>query len=1403
MNRRTKRRLIVLIALGGALVVAGIGGTTVRKIRRAQIAEDARVAGMAAYEAKDYTTARGKLITHLRIAGEEAEALTALGDAQRHLEEPNAKHLLSARTYLDRATILDPQNVKALKILLDIHEQLGNWQELANVAGALLELEPDNQRAATLRIRAHLRQGNENEAIEAARELVIARDGAIEAHIEMLGVLQDTGANARVQREYLENEVEPRHAGTTSMAVLRATVEYDNGQPHRATEILLQAGDSEITDGKGARMLLESLELIAAATGNTDLYDRSQLWLAQWIEQDVLAPHVLEVAAGRAWRSGLPGRAVDIATRAMDIEPASESVFGWGLLGAMEMGLESEGTAVRLRESFDASVTEEHANRAERWRQIIDAAARIARDESAANELLLPSGLNEVNVLGPDGVAGYYDALDDAGRYNTQEAIDRLAGLGQQPSWRRARFTLGGMLLSQGRAREATAVLLRDESIGELEGGTELIADAWASFVESAGDLAASDTGILDTQLEQNPESPVLLAAAGRGALAGGDIDRARELSRRLINAEAAQAAVSAVRLAGSMQAVDAQLAEAIIDRVAETATTSRHIAAAAIGLARLGLAERSRTLIENRSEDELDGTEHDWNLARIQLANTIADAASLQTLELVSAANGGDSRIQFEILNAEAVWADLDVTGQIIARLREIQGETGIDWRIFEARRLLEKDDSVESANAAAALLSAVFDSDRGKRDTRAMLIAADAFERAGQLDSELRALAFAADGNEPVVALPRLIDRLQGLGRSDAAATRLLQFVELGAVPAESRVARLQLLQRQGMQAEAAHDVRALASAGYPQYILRVGVESRPQGSSVPLTEAEEQALAADLSPQGEIHAARLLARVGKFAEGLARLEALPASSDAGSRAILVARYMHDEGRSEQALAYLTEHAASADDPDAWMEAARLLVGQSRLSEAVALLDRAAAALPGNAAIAAFRASIDPDASVTSFDRMARFAASAADREDATESMRELGAITKRYVAGQIDAAETARDLDAMAARRATFYPLWPLVVAAYEHLGQPEEAARRARNAVSALPGDPRPARDATLLMLGLGLDREALGMAGAWRSLATDPQSLIEAEMALGIAEYRRGDAKRAIGLLLPHLDDMLGDLGNHELAVRSLVEALALDDQMQQAEDILMPLTRDGVGWASFAASVATISPTTQANTDRAARWLETLAPVLTTDANGTVYLASAWMTLYNRTKDTAYADRVIALAESAERASKNSWPLESILATALEAKGEFSPAVASYERALSMSGARPPALLNNAAWLLTSELGEHGRAIALASEAVSSSNVPSISRSDRAVFHHTLGAAQLASGDAEAALGTFDRGLALAQTPSLTLGRIEALLAASRRSEATEAFGRLRPGETWTPTQQSRYEALKLVLGAG
>lgn len=1404
MNRRTKRRLIVLAAVGGVVVAAGVGGTAIRNMNRAQMAETARTEGMAAYEAKDYSTARASLGRYIKYHRDEPEVWTALGDAQRHLEKPNAKHLTEARAFLDQAVLIDSQNTKAREILLDIHMQLGNWQELASVASDLLELDPENERAGRLRIEANLRRRDEDEAISAAREFVSMQDGAIEAHLEMLRVLQSFGRSARVQREYLDTEVAPAHSGTTSLAALRATVEYDAGQPQRATEFLQQAGEAGATDGPGARLLLDVLELIAANTRNMALFDQSQSWLMEWLEQEELAPHLLEVAAGRAWRLGQPSRAVDMATRAIGLELANESVFGWGLLGAMELGMEGQSTAIRLREAFEAQANEERANLADRWRQIIDAAARAARGQTASDQPLLRDGRG-ANSLGPDGVAGFYDALDDASRYNTREAIARLAELSLQPSWRRARFTLAGILLSEGRPTDALSVLNRDEGLRMSAGGAELFGDALASMLEAGGTLSDEDAGTLDGYLAKNPDNPILLAAIGRGALVRGDTDRARELAQRLAGSEAAQAAIAAVRFAASLQAVDAELAEAVIDRVAVTATSPRQVAAAAIGMAEIGQFDQARDLVERRAGSGESGSAHEWNLARIKLANAIADTQSLETLEQVSAANASDPRVQIEILNATAIWADRERAGQVIARLREAQGEAGLDWRIFEASRQLESDDSIETANGVAVLLEPVLTSARGKRDTRAMLIAADAFERNGTVDSELQALASAADGNDPLAALPRLINRLQGLGRSTDAAARLRQFVEYGNVPPESRAMRLQLLQRQGMHDEAARDVEALASANYPQYILLAGVGSRPRGSSVPLTEREIQSLEAELTPQGEIYAAQLLARVGRLDDGLARLEALPASSEAGSRAIIIAQFLSDEGRSEQALAYLTRHAETSNNPDAWTEAARMLVGQKRIDEAIALLDRAATALPGNASIAEFRNSVDPDSGASPFDRMARFTVSAADREDANESMKELGAIAKRYVTGELDTNQTAQALDALSKRRATYYPLWPLLIAVYRQLDLPDQAIQAARDAMASIPGDPRPARDATQLMLELGLFEEALGVAGRWRSMADDDdeQSRAEADMALGIAEYHRDNVDRALGLLQPQLDRMLQDVESHEMAVRSLAEALTVADRMDEAEGILLPLAQDSTRWAAFMASVAAVAPDTQANTDRASKWLEMLTPLLSGHIEGTFNTASSWMTLYERTKDIAYADRVVALAQAAERSDTSSWQLTAILATALEAKGEPSPAVAAYERALTLAGARIPVLLNNAAWLLTSELGEHGRAVAMAREAVAFSNVPNFPRADRAIFHHTLGSALLASGDHAAALRAFDDGLGMADTPALRLGRIEALLAANRRTEASESFGRLRPNDSWTPSQQIRYEYLGKILGSG
>lgn len=1399
MNRRSKRRLIVLAVVGGLVVLVGVGGTLVRQANRRDMAERALEKGLAAYEAKDYATTRRELSLHLQYNRQNAQAWVALGDAQRNLPAPNARHLIEARGYLEMALSLDPSNTQARRILLDVHQQLGNWKELAQVAGALLEVDPDDQTAATLRIEALLLMGNENAAIEASKQLVAMRQGDIEAHIEAVRVLQRSGRSAREQREYIEREVEPQHRGTTTFAVLRAGVEYDAGQPQRATELLLQAAQQGPTDGKGARMLLDSLEQVASGTNNPEIFERSQGWLSEWIENPDLSDELYELAAGRAWRQGLPQRAVDLSLRAADRQAKNPGVFAWGLLGAVEMGLDDEPAGQLLQEAFESTSDDGNAGLIQRWREVIEAHGSSVRGQPALDAPLMPIEAGLANLRGVDAVALYIDALNAVTRDDLATAIDRLALLSRQPGWRRARLVLASVLLSQGRAPETLALIRQDIGLVDLPGGAELLADAWASTLEATPGSTQADTGALDNALAENPENPVLLAASGRAAVVTGDLQRARKLAERLSRAEAAAAAVSAVRFSRALRPADPELADAILLRLAETASTPRQVAPVALELASLGDASSARDLVElHATVGRLD---MEWAQVRLDVADAIGDAQALRTIDEITKANANDARVLLRALGGEAVWTDAQLASTLIGRLREAQGENGIEWRLFEARRLLDSDDSAATANAAAALLTSVIANDRGRRNTRAMLIAADAFSRAGPVESEMRALEYAADGDNPAAALPRLIDRLQQLGRTTAAQDRLRQFVALGAVPPEYRQARIELLRRQGMADLAAQDIAALASSGQPEAVLRAALLRRPPGTEQPLSQAEQSALEATLSPSGTVLAARVLARLGRLDEGVDRLATLPAQSEAGNRAMIVAGLLSEHGRIDRAIAMLTEEAQASDRAEAWMEAARLLVAARRIDEAMDLLDRAVAAMPGDSSLAGFRSALSNEGQTSELRRMALFAASAASADDASEAVVELGALSKRFVDGNLDAAGLARELEALSQRRATFYPVRPLLMATYNELGQPERAASTALNAVNAMPADPRPTRDAAEILLALNRLDEAVGMAGTWASRATNADDRATAEMLRGVAEFRRGNTARALSALEPHRQRIVAEPDRMFQPLEALAHALVLEGRMGEAYDILMPLAQNNLEWARLMASIPADAPVSDENTNQATRWLESLVPILADDAAGYVAIASSWLTLMSRTGDKAMAQRVVDLAIQVRDSSMDGWQLQALLASAYEAQGKPAEAIGAYERSMELAGEPVSALLNNAAYLLTKDLGNHAKAVAMARRAVERSSNDGSPRANRATYHHTLGSALLGSGDAQAALQAFDQGLALADSTSLRLGRIEALLALGRRTEASEAFRRLSPNDTWSDSNQERYRTIESVIG--
>lgn len=1400
MNRRTKRRLIVLVSVVGLAAVVGVGGSVIRQSNRRDMAERALEKGLAAYEAKDYRTAREQLIIHMRVNRQNPEAWVALGDAQRHLPAPNARHLIDARGFLEMALSLDPSNTKARHVLLDIHQQLGNWQELAQVAGALLELEPQNQTAAMLRIEALLRIGNENAAIEASKQLVALRQGDIEAHIEAVRVLQRAGRTAREQREYIEQQVAPQHQGTTTFAVLRAGVEYDAGQPQRATDLLVQAAQAGPTDGKGARMLLDSLEQISSGTNNADLFQRSQDWLSAWLDDPDLGGELLELAAGRAWRQGLPRRAVDLALRATQGPGTGVGVFAWGLLGAAEEQLDELPEGQQLRAAFESAIGPDEGPNAQRWREVIQAHRASIRNQPASGTALMPIEAGLANLRGVDAVALYIDALNEIARDNLTDAIDRLALLSRQPGWSRARLVLASVLLSQGRAPEALTIINQDPRLIELPTGDEIFGDAWASTIEATSSSALADVRALDKALEANPENPVLLAAAGRGAVVRGDLSRARELATRLAQAEAAYASISAIRFARALRPLAPELADAIVQQLAETATAPRHVAAAALELASLGDPQSARALVERHAKGDDQAME--WVQVRLDLADAIGDAPALRTIDELTKAHSSDARVHQKALSGRAVWTDPQLVITIIGRLREAQGEDGIDWRLFEARRLLVSDPSPEAAKAAAAMLTNVIANERGRRSTRAMLIAAEAFSRAGPLESELRALEYAADGDNPAAALPLLIERLQQLGRATPAQDRLRQFVALGTLPPELRQVRIELLRRQGMNDLAAQDIAALADSGLPESVLRAALLRRSTGMAE-LNQAEQQALQAPLTPRGVVLAARVLARVGRLDEALERLADLPPESEAGPPALLMAELMSQQGRVDQAVTILTEFALSQKRPDAWIEAARMLVGARRLDEARALLDRALTALPGNAAITGFRSALDDQTQTSELRRMALFAASAGTSAEPGDPAAELGTLAQRHVQGELDTAGLIRGLEALTQRRATFYPVWPLLIAAHNDLGQSDRAASTAVSAVNAMPADPRPARDAAEILLALNRFDEAVGMAGTWASRALSADDKALADMLRGVAEFRRGNAGRALAALSPHRQRMLADPQRLAQPLETYAHALVVEGHMDDARVILMPLAQADVDWARLMASIPADAPVSAANTQQATQWLEALTPILASDAPGTAAIASSWMALANRTGEKGFAQRVVDLAQQAQGTTASGWQLQALLASAHEALGNPDRAVQAYERSLELVGQPIAALLNNAAYILTSALGQHPKAVSMARQAVTLSRDDGSSRSARATYHHTLGVALLGSGDPQEAMQAFDQGLTLADTPSLRLGRVEALLAQGRRSEASEAYRRLTPNDTWTPQQRERHQAIGIVLGSG
>ncbi|MEZ6234237.1 MAG: tetratricopeptide repeat protein [Phycisphaerales bacterium] len=169
----------------------------------------------------------------------------------------------------------------------------------------------------------------------------------------------------------------------------------------------------------------------------------------------------------------------------------------------------------------------------------------------------------------------------------------------------------------------------------------------------------------------------------------------------------------------------------------------------------------------------------------------------------------------------------------------------------------------------------------------------------------------------------------------------------------------------------------------------------------------------------------------------------------------------------------------------------------------------------------------------------------------------------------------------------------------------------------------------------------------------------------------------------------------------------------------------------------------------------------------------------------------ADAGRIPAALSVADRLDESS-PAAAVLV--LEAAVRIAPSM-SFE---AVSAA------NNLAYLLVVTGGDTERAVELAFRASNDAAALSLPGPVRASVLETLGRAQLASGDAEEARGTFAGALGLEPgSADVLLGLAEALRALDRDAEADGVLARIDPGvrEAFTESQRVRFERVSSAGG--
>lgn len=1416
MSRAAKRRVMLGV---GILVIVALGAG-LYSFRQAQIRSNMETwleEGLAAYERDDHAAAIDPLNRFVSRDRSNAEALLAFADSRRRIPLPNNQHLDHALTITQAALNVEPESIRARELLMELYGDRGFWTEARTAASQVLEIDPTHKMAHIYRIQSLQAMGREAEGLEAARRMAEVLPEDIEAQIELFSAMRRAGATSDELRAFVdglgERPADEAWIGLMRYRVLQTELAQSlNGSDaqaamlQRARELLEGLAGLDSTSMDQLRSVIAAIDEHATIVRSQEdarfFASLSDGILNRNLDAGALGEDLVLFAAARYWKQNEPRSAASVIVGAYaDLAAAPTAALGWlGLTyaAAPQEGVDSTGAPAVLRQAA-AGARSEIASRegeeAARWSAMHRAIVALASDRPAA--ALEPlSQIQSFPDTDPELARMHLTALVQLSLGETAAAAQIWRQvLATDPSWRIVRPQYARALASMGRLLDARRQLWIDPNSVSTTYLLEL-----EIRIDEAGlsrPVGTPDSFELATRAGRiAPDSIDFKTLIAHAALATGRRARATELIDEILATDGEGSPGPLVALASAIRPEDPALAE----RVLEYADRMEPTAGGLFEMARLAYmrdgAEAGRDLIEGAIDSAPDGVRERFELVLAEYLDAIGSEEAAPLLLELSAAHPGDISTQLTVLRAGTPWENPDSLGPVVERLRQITGRSGSQWKVYEAKRSLamieETDPEAQGKYVGVVIsLSDIINENPNNVEALDVAAAAASLARDHYRASEYLVSAVNADPGD-IDRQFRLIEELTRAGRMQEARQRAAQFASITLTTQDQLLQRAELLERYGLEREAALDWERLSGIGNAVARVRRAGELWTEGSREEADALVQAVLEeSELSEIGFVAVALYYFNSDRRERGTDLLESMPDRIDAETRDEVLAQYLFRSLRDEQDARDLLERARASGSPFIWSAAAQAFMRFEQFELAGEVVEEGLGAHPDAPRLLDLRRGLAAAADRSPMSDLALFHGVLGLRSSPeSEALAEL---LDQRLDGRISDEELVERLESWRAEPDARWDVWQTLAIVYRSIGRLDEARETLLGALDTFPIEEGiPGYVATQLNQ-MGFIEDAVIAARHWQSRTSDSFYDPDRYAAALLMQVDRPD--EALIALGPWIDRIRADRESDPNSARLLAGVWAATGNVRDAHELLWPQVERGPAQAVW---YFELNALIESVSDRR-EWLERITPTMSALDNPQAHYATvlAWSSLAAASGEPSDMERVRSIGEDAIAGEAEPHLMDLVAAaTARDSAGDHAGAAELFTRALALSPDNP-SLHNNLAYALLSadedldRAQEHStRAVALASER---------GMSDREIrsFLDTHAQVQLrrgAPGQAEAAFRQ-----ALTVDPRWARGIIglaEALAAQGDSAGAAAQLRQLDVREVLPPDLAARRQAL-------